>query len=92
VIPVFAPTERITYEEQVLCDAHQAEPGCTIEGDCACGPVYRSRPTTENEKIIEEIEAIQRRIVAYKERLQELGIYNWEKVDEVIEQLLGEDG
>ena len=92
IIPIFVPKKRVTYEEEVICDTHLAEPGRAVEGDCACGPpVYITRPTTNNEKIIEEIEAIQRRIVAYKERLQEFGVYNWEKVGEVIEQLRGED-
>ena len=74
--------DRINYQEQIVCDAHRAEPGASLEGDCGCGDVMRSRAVTDEERVTIEIEHLQRVIVSCKERLQALGIHNWEKISE----------
>ena len=74
--------DRVTEEIQIVCEAHQEEPGASLDGLCGCGVEYISRETTEKERTIQEIEHLQRVIVSAKERLQELGIHNWEKIGE----------
>ena len=76
--------EHVTEEIVVICETHKVEPGVTIAGNCGCEVTYGTRKTTPLERKIQEVEHLQREIVSAKERLQELGIHNWEKVGEEV--------